>query len=103
MNRASSISKNRDYHILDEDLTTLGSRFGHSLITIDLDGNGYDDLVVGAPLFCEAGVNSMNRRANSRLRQEAKIVFYIEKVSNGASHLRSDIERYGILFNASTF
>ena len=28
----------------------FGERFGHSIISIDLNGDGDDDLIVGAPL-----------------------------------------------------
>ena len=31
----------------------IGERFGHSLCSVDINGDGYDDLVVGAPLHTE--------------------------------------------------
>ena len=31
----------------------IGERFGHSLCAVDITGDGYDDLVVGAPLHSE--------------------------------------------------
>jgi hypothetical protein len=30
-----------------------GSYFGHAVAAVDLDGDSYDDLVVGAPLFSD--------------------------------------------------
>ena len=32
----------------------VGERFGHSLCAVDIDGDNYDDLVVGAPLHSES-------------------------------------------------
>lgn len=29
----------------------FGARFGQAIAAVDIDGDGYDDLVVGAPLF----------------------------------------------------
>ena len=31
----------------------IGERFGHSLCAVDINGDNYDDLVVGAPLHSE--------------------------------------------------
>jgi hypothetical protein len=33
----------------------MGERFGSAVAACDLDGNGRDDLVVGAPLYAPAG------------------------------------------------
>lgn len=35
----------------------VGSRFGHSVCAVNLDGEGRDELVVGAPLFSEEKVS----------------------------------------------
>ena len=32
----------------------IGERFGHSLCAVDVNGDNYDDLVVGAPLHSES-------------------------------------------------
>ena len=35
------------------DGTQFGARFGQTLAAVDINGDGFDDLVVGAPLFSE--------------------------------------------------
>ena len=40
----------------------IGERFGHSLCAVDINGDGYDDLVVGAPLHSENNFVSSNVR-----------------------------------------
>ena len=45
----------------------IGERFGHALCSVDITGDGYDDLVVGAPL-------------HSKDRQ-VSIIIYIHKNS----------------------
>jgi len=34
-------------------LWQLGAYFGHSVLGVDLNGDGYDDLLVSAPLFSD--------------------------------------------------
>ena len=31
--------------------TQIGERFGHSMCAVDVNGDGFDDIVVGAPLY----------------------------------------------------
>ena len=38
----------------------IGERFGHSLCAVDINGDGYDDLVIGAPLHSEEHFVSCN-------------------------------------------
>ena len=38
---------------LDPQESQTGARFGETLAAADIDGDGVDDLIVGAPLFCE--------------------------------------------------
>ena len=37
-----------------------GARFGASMVAVDLNGDNYDDLIVGAPLFSDIEVGCNN-------------------------------------------
>lgn len=46
----------------------IGSRFGHAIIAIDINGDDLDDLVVGAPLFkaeAQVGVKFLHTKLNA--------------------------------------
>ena len=44
----------------------IGERFGHSLCSVDINGDGYDDVVVGAPLHTQLStVLSTYKHSNS--------------------------------------
>ena len=58
----------------------IGERFGHSLCSVDINGDGYDDLVVGAPLHTE---HNLVRSSNIYLLKylaEIKVIQYFLRI-----------------------
>ena len=53
----------------------FGERFGHSIISIDLNGDRYDDLIVGAPLHTTKTHNY--KVYTVKASTENEIYFYI--------------------------
>uniref|UniRef100_A0A669E7U3 Integrin subunit alpha 5 n=1 Tax=Oreochromis niloticus TaxID=8128 RepID=A0A669E7U3_ORENI len=50
----------------------MGSYFGYAVATTDINNDGLDDLVVGAPLF-------MHRGSNGRLEELGKVYVYLQR------------------------
>uniref|UniRef100_A0AAX7TK45 Integrin alpha-2 domain-containing protein n=1 Tax=Astatotilapia calliptera TaxID=8154 RepID=A0AAX7TK45_ASTCA len=50
----------------------MGSYFGYAVATTDINSDGLDDLVVGAPLF-------MHRGSNGRLEELGKVYVYLQR------------------------
>ncbi|XP_035767665.1 integrin alpha-5-like [Neolamprologus brichardi] len=50
----------------------MGSYFGYAVATTDINSDGLDDLVVGAPLF-------MHRGTNGRLEELGKVYVYLQR------------------------
>uniref|UniRef100_A0A669EE15 Integrin subunit alpha 5 n=1 Tax=Oreochromis niloticus TaxID=8128 RepID=A0A669EE15_ORENI len=51
---------------------SMGSYFGYAVATTDINNDGLDDLVVGAPLF-------MHRGSNGRLEELGKVYVYLQR------------------------
>ncbi|KAM3622097.1 uncharacterized protein V6R79_020290 [Siganus canaliculatus] len=72
----------------------MGSYFGYAVAATDINNDGLDDLVVGAPLF-------MRRGSNGRLEELGKVYVYLQKgpllLEPGQSHLfgKQAFSRFG--------
>ncbi|XP_075033402.1 integrin alpha-IIb [Mixophyes fleayi] len=52
----------------------IASYYGHSLAVTDINNDGYDDLLVGAPVFMEQG-------PSGKLREVGKVYVYMQKTN----------------------
>uniref|UniRef100_A0A8C4EVA9 Integrin alpha-2 domain-containing protein n=1 Tax=Dicentrarchus labrax TaxID=13489 RepID=A0A8C4EVA9_DICLA len=72
----------------------MGSYFGYAVAATDINNDGLDDLVVGAPMF-------MRRGSNGRLEELGKVYVYLQRgpllLEPGQSHLlgRQAFSRFG--------
>ncbi|XP_051932919.1 integrin alpha-5-like isoform X2 [Hippocampus zosterae] len=72
----------------------MGSYFGYAVASTDINNDGLDDLVVGAPMF-------MSRGSNGRLEELGKVYVYLQKgplqLEPGRPHLvgRQPFGRFG--------
>ncbi|XP_039596497.1 integrin alpha-IIb [Polypterus senegalus] len=56
----------------------VSSYFGHSVAATDINGDGTDDIFIGAPLF-------MDRRKDKKLHEVGQVYLYLQKENNGFS------------------
>ena len=56
----------------------FGSYFGYSVVVQDLDKNGFDDIIVGAPFFSSFGTDNMYETGRVYIYyQNSKVRYYV--------------------------
>ncbi|EGT33551.1 CBN-INA-1 protein [Caenorhabditis brenneri] len=83
---SSKLTLNEDKYIING--TAMGSAFGYSIEVVDLNGDGFDDLIVGAPFEHRTGIDGnfggivyvYFSQGIQRQKHESHLVFHPPKV-----------------------
>ncbi|XP_063281962.1 integrin alpha-IIb-like [Pelobates fuscus] len=65
-------------HLVDITRMTIAAYFGHSLAVVDINNDGKDDVLVGAPLYLE-------RQRGGTLQEVGRVYVYLQKVTKKLS------------------